>query len=280
MPYISEITKKYDSLDEPDLGAFESYLLEQYLAARLSEDDSAWFEHIMIEKHLGGEWHDREAMQVEERIAGEARLQQMKEAIRSAKEYIRSRRYDGFREKVMESLSEEKGHHYRYYYLAAASVIILFGILYFTGTFERSYTNGELFATYYEPMKIDLGVVRGDSDRWKQTAQKALLEGNSDSLVYALRMIITQDPGDNRSRLNLASVYMVTEQYGEAIAQYEVVEKEGSGDEKETARWHLALCRLKTGNTGQAKGLLETIADGNGKYAEHAREILKKMTNN
>lgn len=285
------IPEKYNLLSGDNLRAFEDLLLGKYLLGELNSEDSEWFESILLDKYIEKEWAGKQMQGIKEKMekdnALKDRYQQWLNADQALQKQVENQKIKKMISRQLEEvdIEQEKGGILRIlsakknrpYLMLAASVIILLGVG-LTFLLSNQLTSGELYADYYEPYKLDFEIQRDSlpANLFIVEAQKSFLQGEADSTILFLRRAIELEPDNWQIHLNLASIYMATENFEDAIAIYEKI-PEDRPYQKETAQWYTGLCYLKLDKIEQAMVIFNEIACSESYKREEAKGLVKKI---
>jgi tetratricopeptide (TPR) repeat protein len=160
---------------------------------------------------------------------------------------------------------------------AGFALLIILGVLSY-GLIHREYTSDKLYSMYYRPYVPDI-LIRSDTDKADAMGEAILLydRGSYSTAYNNLLDMIDADSKNYMARFYLGLSCMEQNKFEEAIIQFDSILKNCRSTLIYHSQWYLALCYLKTGNTREAKDLLETIASGNTYYRKKAENLLKKL---
>ena len=121
--------------------------------------------------------------------------------------------------------------------------------------------------------------------RTAQEADKSVLNSaiqwynrnNYQAAINQLDKIIQSDPFSTAAHFYRGLSYIETKDYGKAIENFSFIINQNNSRYTENAQWYLALCYIKTNQTGIASIALNKIAAGNSYYKLKASDLLRKM---
>jgi hypothetical protein len=164
------------------------------------------------------------------------------------------------------------------FWYAAASVIVLMVV--FTSLMRsKTYSNLQLYASYYQPYKGGESVSRS-------------AEGTSNSLNIALREINQGEYQEALISLNQASTtdrdavsinfykgvsYQELGEYTHAISSFTEVVKHGDNLLVEQSEWYIGLCYLRNDERQKALSQFKSIASRKGFYGKQSSKLLKQL---
>ncbi|MEX2233670.1 MAG: hypothetical protein WD824_16010 [Cyclobacteriaceae bacterium] len=182
-----------------------------------------------------------------------------------------------FLKDIENSLQKNKTSYIRkhwYYYAAAASVALIALALWMPSFNQKP---EELYAAYFSPHPNIFEVtLRGETDPTLRTqAFQAYDQANYEraATLFAELLKANNDPGALMLLGNSNLILNRTEQ-----AKQNFIDLIASSDDLDLhAKWYLSLSYLKTGETAQAKNLLNEVSGTENIYTVKAREVLEKM---
>lgn len=161
-----------------------------------------------------------------------------------------------------------------YYYAAAAVVTILLAVKFLLPSQE---TNDELFATYFTTYpNIFEPTMRGSDLTTKRTEAFQAYERKDYQNAAILFTAIRKEKPDaevllllGNTNLMLGDVDKARENFITLIDQFDNLDI--------PAKWYLSLCYLKSGDTENARKILQELRGMEISYASKAKELLEKV---
>ena len=159
----------------------------------------------------------------------------------------------------------------------AASICLLIAVSLWLFNQNKTYSNEELYAQYYEP--ASLGIIRDtDSDYAQLMIAKETFDSQNYEDAVPLFLELVEDSIFDRkpyAYFHLGISYLELENTGQAVEAFDAVSE--SSTFTWNAKWFKALALLKLGQSDKAKILFEEIAKGSNKFGSDAEDILDKM---
>lgn len=164
------------------------------------------------------------------------------------------------------------------FWYAAASVIVLMVV--FTSLMRsKTYSNLQLYATYYQPYKSGESVSRSASSSTNSlnVALHEINQGNYQIALNSLNKVpVTERDGYS---VNFYSGVACQElgEYTRAISSFSEVVRHGDNLLIEQSEWYIGLCYLRIDERQKALSQFQSIASRKGFYGEQSSKILKQL---
>ncbi len=169
------------------------------------------------------------------------------------------------------------------YWAVAATIVLLMGIgtlLWVNTSHEKALSGDELYSMYYEDINAYNYVRSYNSGEPNLASQGYNYYENKDfvNAVECFKNSLNENPQDYSVRLYLGLAYMETEDFNEAISEFDFILNNKPNLFSDNAEWLLGLCYLKTNDNENAVKQFELVASNqNSVYSQKAVEILKKL---
>ncbi len=161
----------------------------------------------------------------------------------------------------------------------AASILIIIGITCIYLLTNKSLSNQELFAQYYEPYETVVNHRSGDDYEEILFAKAFNLYENklyNEALVYFNQILETQP--DNTFILFYTAISEIeTEQTEAAIEKFKQIIDNKNDVLYQQSKWYLALCYLKADKANEAILIFNEIIDNNFYCKTEAEKILRQI---
>ena len=131
------------------------------------------------------------------------------------------------------------------------------------------YTYFQNFPNIVEPAQRDQPVT--------SEAFSAYMKGDWENALAEFEILMDENPQDAYPLFYHALAAMQLERWPRAIQSLEKVRSGNDDRFVEPATWYVALAYLRNEDDERAKLILETIADGPGKYQRDAQAILAEL---
>jgi len=164
--------------------------------------------------------------------------------------------------------------------MLAAAAVVLFVVI--TSVLYRTFSissNDHIFSDLYLKYNTRM-VIRTAQEADKSVLNSAIQwynRNNYQAAINQLDKIIQSDPFSTAAHFYRGLSYIETKDYGKAIENFSFIINQNNSRYTENAQWYLALCYIKTNQTGSASIALNKIAAGNSYYKLKASDLLRKM---
>jgi len=240
-----------------------SYFIEKYLSGDMTEPEKQWFiREMQDKKELKRELELRR--QTEQIILKRSSMQ-----LRSRLGEIELERRERKREAALMRMSVMK------YAAVFAGAAVITSLLLFSG---RTLTSEQIVSRYYAAYEAP------SAHRSSSAANSEYLLGlkyynerDYKNAAFQFARVLEKNPDDMQTHLLSGVSNMEVKQYSDARKSFTTVIDDNNNLFIESAKWYLALCYLKTEETGKASYLLSTIRKEGGIYSKDARKILKQI---
>lgn len=168
------------------------------------------------------------------------------------------------------------------WFLVAASIVVMAAIFSFLFHFtNKSYTDRELYAMYYEPYQSDI-VDRSNNELDNSlllTGIDAYNKGDYLKSSDLFNAVLIEEPENMVARFYGGISNLQNDETQEAIAGFQYIINNNGFLFVEQARWYLALTLLKSDTDQQDKALelLKELRDNNGDRSEDAVGLIEKI---
>jgi tetratricopeptide (TPR) repeat protein len=164
------------------------------------------------------------------------------------------------------------------FWYAAASVIVLMVV--FTSLMRsKTYSNLQLYATYYQPYKSGESVSRS-ATTISNNLNVALHEINLGQYREAVNSLDKASATERDGfSVNFYSgvAYQELGEYNRAISSFSEVVRHGDNLLVEQSEWYIGLCYLRIDERQKAMNQFKSIVSKNGFYGEQSSKLLKKL---
>jgi tetratricopeptide (TPR) repeat protein len=163
------------------------------------------------------------------------------------------------------------------YWSAAASVIVLMAI---SALFQqKSFTDQELYASYFQPYNNGTSVSRSSSAS-ASVLSEAIREINNGDYATALNLlkIVSADKSEGiAASFFTGQAYQALGDYKNAINSFTEVVRHGDNLLVEQSEWFIGLCYLRMNEKAKAVNQFNSIVASNGFYSKKSNELLKQI---
>lgn len=241
------------------------YFIERYISGEMKTEENAWFE-----KELEGDYSLRKEVDLR-RKADE--ILQRDADIRALRSKMRTIAADHARKKPASARIGIVR------YAAAIAILAIAGTaLWFN---QGKLSNEEIFEQFYSSVPVaGESVSRSLSDNTDDPYLNALdvyRQGDYNKAISLLLQFTAVDQDNPEVFMMLGNSYAETDRFGEAGASYRKVIDHNDNLYIEDAHWMLALCYIRTGETGKAVTQLSTIAASESRHSRNAAKALRKL---
>jgi tetratricopeptide (TPR) repeat protein len=241
-----------------------SYFIERYNAGEMNESEKQWFQ---------------KELESNEKLRNEVSLRQRTDTVLKNQDIISLRNKLSGIEKSREAHIPVRNRNkagYMKYAAAIAALILIGSITMFSGKKLSSDEIVDKYVRGYEP----------------PTAQRSGNSGTNADFTLALEYYNTHDygkaatlfnkvlasnPNDMQSVILSGVANFEDKKYPEATQSFVKVINDNDNLFIETAKWYLAMCYIKTDDTGKAIQQLESIKKEDGIYRNEAKKILRNL---
>ena len=238
-------------------------LIEQYLDGKLQGDDLKNFEILL---------------RTEEEFTQDFSLQ------KEIRDTLSKKDFQDLREKlkaVNENFEKEKQFAIKrkpvLFY--AISAIIIIAVIISIYIFNKTYTNDELFLSYYKQYDADI-ITRGAEETPKDIYTQALRAYDYKKYYEALALfnqISATSEFIIQKEYFTGLSYMELHKFDEAIRHFENASSDKRNAFYDDVIWYLGLCYLKTNQTNLAIQQFKKLLKNDSFYKKSASEIIEKM---
>jgi TolA-binding protein len=235
----------------------------------------------LIERYFDNELSDTEKSILEQRLKNEdafKKLFDQEKLLISTIRFNAAKDQLQFLKGVEANIARKEITHFKqfWYYYAAAACISILVVAYF-GLPLLKEDPGKLYSTYFtlHPNVFEPTLRGNEAADERKKAFQAYDAGNYQqaSALFGALLKENKEPGmlllSGNANLMIGNVEEAKRNLNDLINTYDDLDLQ--------AKWYLALCYLKEGNTQEARKLLKELGDTEISYAAKAKELLKKV---
>jgi TolA-binding protein len=242
-----------------------SHFIERYIAGEMGDDERQWFE-----KELDGNISLRAEVDLRKKTDQVLRGRDVM-SLRNKLTAIEKKRREA------EIVPKKSVKPALVKYAAAITILALLGSLYLFR--ERNSGSEDLMGRYYKVYEPPAGQRSGKVAENPDFTIALEFYNTNDFANAALffSKVVENNPRDMQSVLLNGVSNFEEKRYPEAKKSFVTVIDDNNNLYIEAAKWYLALCYLKTDETGKAEILLKTISEEGGIYARDAKKLLRSL---
>ncbi|HAX93420.1 MAG TPA: hypothetical protein DCY25_05655 [Bacteroidales bacterium] len=242
-----------------------SYFIERYNAGEMDEAEKEWF---------------RKELEGNEKLRREVELRNRTDLILKDRDIMNLRnKLIAIEKQRREQAPEVKpGKHLNIRYAAALATLIIIGSIALLSRGKPD--SDEIISRYYKPYEVATisrsANTAANSDNFRLAVEYYNVRDYRNAATYFSR-VLEENPGDMHTELLNGISNFETQNYPVARGSFSKVIENNNNFYIDHAQWYLALCYIKTGETGKAVNQLATIEDSRTIYRKEARKILRYL---
>lgn len=242
-----------------------SYFIERYNAGEMDEAEKEWF---------------RKELEGNEKLRREVELRNRTDLILKDRDIMNLRNKLNVIEKQRkERLPEAKPKKpFNIRYAAAIASLVILGSIALLSRGKPD--SDEIISRYYKPYEVATisrsANMATNSDNFRLAVEYYNVKDYRNAAIFFSK-VLEDNPGDMHTELLNGISNFETQNYPEASGSFSKVIEDNNNFYIDHAQWYLALCYLKTGETGKAVSQLATIEDSRTIYRKEAKKILRYL---